>query len=598
MTDIACTVEQLEVALDSGATIIRDISFSVGRGEVLGVVGESGSGKSTLALALLGFTRKGATITAGGIRIGDVDMLALSPSELLQARGSKIAYVPQDPATALNPKLSLRTQLTETLTDDAALDRVKRILGQVGLPNDDAFLRRKPKSLSGGQQQRVAIAIAIAAEPDVIVFDEPTTGLDVTTQAQVLELVRALCAERRIAAIYVTHDLAVVADLADDILVMYGGEIVENGTAQSIITAPSHPYTRALLAAVPSARQRHLLVPIPGRAPSVGAVTRGCVFAPRCQFAVDECFTTAPPLVQLETGVVTRCHRTETVRATPYVHERELRPRLEGATSEAVFAVSDLQAFYSGVHVLHDVAFTVAAGEALAIVGESGSGKTTLSRCLIGLHEEQSGSIVFDGERIPPAAGGRTDRTRREIQYVFQNPYGSLNPRRTIGASLELALRHFGGARSRRMSDLISESLERVELAPGVAENYPGDLSGGQRQRVAIARALLAQPKLLICDEVTSALDVSVQASIVELLRGLLHDGLGMLFITHNLAVVRSIADSVLVLNRGHVVESGAMSSVLDRPTHAYTRRLMADTLDVPEPTGRPHPVGGAVGPA
>ncbi|MBB5959822.1 peptide/nickel transport system ATP-binding protein [Saccharothrix tamanrassetensis] len=579
-------VSGVTVTVDAtGNDIVQDICFELGRGEVMGVVGESGSGKSTLALALLGYARKGATITGGRVVIDGVDLLALPEGQLRRARGSKVAFVPQDPATALNPSLSLATQLTEglRLPKREALARVRGLLETVGLPSDDAFLKRHPRQLSGGQQQRVAIAMAIAAGPRLIVLDEPTTGLDVSTQARVLEMVRDLCREHDMAAIYVSHDLAVVADVADYVTVMYGGEVVESGTDRDVLIRAAHPYTRALLAAVPSATHRHRLVPIPGRAPGADESRHGCVFAPRCDYAVAECGTTRPELVPGPSGTSARCLRTDEVARTPRVLPRPHETHVVAAGGQDLFSVSGLNAGYGGRQIIFDVSFGLDRGECLALVGESGSGKTTMSRCLVGLHEEQEGVLTFEGRPIPAPAGERSKETRRGVQYVFQNPYGSLNPHRSVESSLVVPLQHYFGMSAREGRKRVREALERVEIPSRLADRYPAQLSGGQRQRVAIARALVCEPKLLICDEVTSALDVSVQASVVELLRSLLADGLSMVFVTHNLAVVRSIADRVVVLSQGRVVESGATDAVLTAPSHPYTQSLIAATLDVPE---------------
>ncbi|UKD56847.1 ABC transporter ATP-binding protein [Amycolatopsis sp. FU40] len=565
----------------AGNPIVREIGFELGRGEVLGVVGESGSGKSTLALALLGFARPGAKITGGRVVVDGVDLLSLPAAELRRARGRKVAYVPQDPATALNPGLRVSTQLTEGL-DQPARTRVRQLLDTVGLPGDDAFLRRRPRQLSGGQQQRVAIAMAVAAGPRLIVLDEPTTGLDVATQSRVLDLVRELCRARDLAAIYVSHDLAVVSDVADQVLVMYGGETVEHGPAREVLTRAAHPYTRALLAAVPSATHRHRLVPIRGRAPGIEDPRVGCTFAPRCDYATTACSTTHPTLARSASGTLARCiHADEAARS---VHDvpRAPEPNAPAADQAALLSVSGLTASYRGRQVVFDVSFDLRPGQCLAVVGESGSGKTTMSRCLAGLHAEHQGSMVFAGEPVPPAAARRDSRTRRELQYVFQNPYGSLSPHRTVEDGLLVALRHYFGVTTREGRRRARAALDRVEIPARLAGRYPSELSGGQRQRVAIARALVCEPKLIICDEVTSALDVSVQASVVELLRSLMNEGPSMIFVTHNLAVVRSIADEVVVLSEGRAVESGRTERVLASPSHPYTRSLLAATLEVP----------------
>ncbi len=578
-------VSGLTVALNgTGSRIVDDITLTVERGKVMGLVGESGSGKSTLALALLGFVRRGAAIVRGSVVIDGTDILAMSPAQLRHARRHLLAFVPQDPATALNPALKLRTQLLEGLdgTYTNRLRRVRQILEAVGLPSSDAFLGRRPSQLSGGQQQRVAIAIAVAARPRLIVLDEPTTGLDVATQAMVLELVKRLCRENNLAALYVSHDLAVVGAIADHVTVMYGGQVVESGRSDVVLRSPAHPYTRALMNSVPSARERLRLEAIPGRAPEVGAYRSGCVFADRCSFVIPSCLAADPPLIAGPMGGVVRCIRASDVLANA-LPSAKVSGRREmgviGATPHLL--VAGVNAWYGARQALLDVSFSVARGECVAIVGESGSGKTTLSRCLIGLHGERDGEIVFDGVELARTARERSVLQRQSLQYVFQNPYGSLNPRHSIQTSLEIPLRHFHGVTGSTARARARDALERVEVSAAFASRFPAELSGGQRQRVAIARALVCEPTVLICDEVTSALDVSVQASVVELLRSLLDDGLSMVFVTHNLAVVRSIADSVVVLNAGRVVESGASEQVLMAPRHEYTRALMAHTLEV-----------------
>lgn len=581
----AIEVTGLTVELShSGATIIEDVSLSLEAGEVMGIVGESGSGKSTLALALLAFTRPGARISAGSVAIEGTDLLHLDAAGLRRARRGLVSYVAQDPATALNPAMRLGDQLAEALDGprSANLPHIREILTAVGLPSDDAFLRRHAGELSGGQQQRVGIAMAVVARPRLIVLDEPTTGLDVSTQMKVLTLVKRLCAEYNIASIYVTHDLAVVAEVADSVTVMYGGQVVERGVTQEVLRIPAHPYTRALLRAVPATDRRQVLVPIPGRAPSISDRPAGCVFAARCAFAVDACLSAVPTLEATADGGEVRCIRhleLERVRVLP---STAVPVRDASDDIAPLLQVRDLSAAYSAHPVLTGIDLAVRPGECLAIVGESGSGKSTLSRCLIGLHTEWEGTVVLEGETLAPSAARRSEAARRRLQYIFQNPFGSLNPRLTVGASLSAPLAHFEGVRGARARAGVAEALERVEIPGRMAELYPAELSGGQRQRVAIARALLARPGVLICDEVTSALDVSVQASVVELLRSLLDDGLGMIFVTHNLAVVRSIADSVAVLNRGEIVEVGEVERVLDAPRDTYTRGLLADTLDLP----------------
>ncbi|WP_028921936.1 ABC transporter ATP-binding protein [Pseudonocardia acaciae] len=585
----AVEVSGVSVALDDGSgVIVDDVSFRLDTGQVMGLVGESGSGKSTLALSLFGFTKRGAKITGGSVTVGGVDLLALSPNELRQARRELIGFVPQDPATALNPAMAIGTQLVEGMPGTRAenMPRIRQILQTVELASDDAFLRRHPRQLSGGQQQRVAIAMAVAKGPKLIIFDEPTTALDVSTQARVLEMVARLCEENGVAAVVVSHDLAVVATVADFAMVMYGGQVVEAGTRDEVLLAAAHPYSLALLSSVPSTRERLRLIPIPGQAPAVVARRPGCVFAERCAFVEDRCRDEVPTLVSTRTGSRARCHRVDHVRENKVSVVKE--PGLCADTGDAddtgdakVLSVRRLNASYDRTQVLFDVSLDIARGECLAVVGESGSGKTTMSRCLIGLHEDQTGEYRLDARPLPSLLRKRDKKTKRELQYVFQNPYGSLNPRDTVAGGVAVPLRHFYGERGKAAREKVRQALDRVEIPWQLADRYPAELSGGQRQRVAIARALVCNPTLLICDEVTSGLDVSVQASVIELLRTLQADGLSMLFVTHNLAVVRSIADSVVVLSRGRVVESGTADSVLAAPTHPYTQGLLADTLEV-----------------
>ena len=578
----AIEVTGLTVALaGSGNTIIEDVSLELGAGEVMGIVGESGSGKSTLALALLGYARPGGRIAGGSVVIEGTDLLALDEEGLRRARRGLVSYVAQDPATALNPALRISEQLLEAVDGprQETRARIREVLRAVGLPDDEAFLRRHASELSGGQQQRIAIAMAVVARPRLIVLDEPTTGLDVTTQAKVLELVKRLCAEYEIASIYVTHDLAVVGEVADSVTVMYGGQVVEIGAARAVLEAPAHPYTRALLRALPSTVRRQHLIPIPGRAPSVADKPAGCVFAARCAFAVDACVTGRPPLERGASGAV-RCIRHRELDRVD--RARVLAAPVNTPDAEPVLRVSSLSAAYGPVTVLQGINLDVRPGECLAVVGESGSGKSTLSRCLIGLHTEWEGTVELAGASLERSASRRSAEARRRLQYIFQNPFGSLNPRLTVGASLAAPLARFERLRGAAARARAAEALERVEIPARMAGLFPAELSGGQRQRVAIARALLAEPSVLICDEVTSALDVSVQASVVELLRRLQNDGLGMIFVTHNLAVVRSIADSVAVLDGGRIVEHGGVERVLDAPEDPYTRQLLADTLDLP----------------
>jgi peptide/nickel transport system ATP-binding protein len=580
-------VDRLHIVVEgSGLDIVDDVSFSIAPGEVLGLVGESGSGKTTVGLALLGHSRRGAIIKGGSVRIGDVEVLKLGTLERQRLRGRLISYVPQDPASALNPALRIGTQLREILdahnyvkTSEERRERIAEMMREVALPDNPKFLRNYPHELSGGQQQRIGLAIAFACRPRVIVLDEPTTGLDVTTQAHVLGTVRDLAAAHGVAALYVSHDLAVVGTLASRVAVMYAGRIIELGPAADMFQAAAHPYTQRLIVAIPHLTGGRELVGIPGHAPSPGRRPPGCAFEPRCTFAIDECRLGVPALRPIAEVHDVRCIRAEEVRMKAPRRSGEL-PADAGATAiQPVLALREVHAGYRGRTVLHDITLEIAPHECLALVGESGSGKTTLARSIAGLHSDRWGQIAFKGTPLAQSARARPREIRRSIQYVFQNPYGSLNPRRTIRQIVSQPLEVFGNVRRDQVDRRVAEMLERVSLTAAYANRFPDQLSGGERQRVAIARALIAEPSVLICDEVTSALDVSVQAAIVELLHGLQRDlGLAMLFVTHNLPLVRSISQRVAVMSHGRIVELGGVTQVLQAPKDDYTSRLLSDT--------------------
>jgi len=580
---IAVSIENLRINVaDSGQDIVDEVTLAIHAGEVLGLVGESGSGKTTVGLAVLGHGRRGVQIASGTITIGDQSILELPDRALRDARGALVTYVPQDPGTALNPALRIGKQLMEVLeqhnfggNEAARKARLQEVMNEVLLPSTPEFLRRYPHQLSGGQQQRVGLAMAFANRPKVIVLDEPTTGLDVSTQSHVLSTVRDLCRIHGVAALYVTHDLAVVANLADRVAIMYAGRIVEQGPTVELFKNPAHPYGRHLMAAAPEIDSDEEIVGLGGRAPAPGKRPIGCSFAARCQLATDECRASFPPDVEVAPGHQARCFHPWKV---PAAIEDVAKIAPATRSGDAVLAVSNLNCFYGKVHIVHDVSFDVKPGECVAIVGESGSGKTTLSRSIGGLHKEWTGNVQLNGRELQRAARQRSTAERLKIQYVFQNPYSSLNPRRSIGESVARPLL-IAGKSHKEANATVGEMLERVSLTAGYAARYPDQLSGGERQRVAIARALVSQPDMLICDEVTSALDVLVQATIVELLTGLRRDlGLAMVFVTHNLPLVRSIAERVVVLADGRIIEQGDTADVLDRPHEEYTKKLLSDT--------------------
>jgi peptide/nickel transport system ATP-binding protein len=568
------------------ADVVDQVSFTVQPGHVLGLVGESGSGKTTVALALLGLVKRGLAIGGGKVLIDGRDILALSEHELQKVRGRTVAYVPQDPGSALNPVLKVGTQLREVFAihgGDAG--RLTEVMAEAGLEDPGPILASYPHQLSGGQQQRVALAMAFACRPRLIVLDEPTTGLDVTTQRRVLDTVRGLCRTYQVAAVYISHDLAVVAEIADHVAVMYSGRLIEIGAASELFAQPAHPYTRGLMRAVPAMDSTHELHGMAGSPPRPGNRPVGCAFRPRCEFAVAECELREPqPVVVSDTGHAARCVRAAEVTALSATAVLA-RERTAPPAAEPVLTVSGVCVSYSAKPVLRDVDLDVGANKSVAIVGTSGSGKTTLARCVVGLHKDWTGTIMFGGQQLPPGVRSRTQDQLRKIQFVAQNPYSSLNPRQTIGQIIGHPLSHFSKLPTRERDKRVGDALTSVALRESFATRYPDELSGGERQRVALARALVVEPELLVCDEITSALDVSVQAAIVELLLRLQAErGLSLLFITHNLPLVRSIADDVTVISAGQVCERGSVTQVLTAPQEAYTRQLIADVPSFENP--------------
>ncbi|WP_368498184.1 ABC transporter ATP-binding protein [Herbiconiux sp. A18JL235] len=525
-------VTDLHVTFDlpSGPVVAVDgVSFDLRPGQILGIVGESGSGKSVTSRAVMRMLRHPGRVTGGAIELRGRDLTELSEKEMLAVRGEQIAMIFQDPQAALNPVMRIKDQIVEALRihgvdGRTAGERAVELLDKVGIPNPVEAASKFPHQFSGGMRQRVVIAIALANNPSVLIADEPTTALDVTIQAQILDLLRDLRDELGIAILFITHDMGVVAELCDDVVVMYRGRIVERGDVRSVLTRPQDPYTVRLMDAIPK-----MDAPLRHDAP----VDRPRVLEVR----------------ELKTNVNT--HRTSLFRSP-----------------QPFFAVNGVS--------LH-----VDAGETLALVGESGCGKSTLSRTIVGIYEPAEGVIEVDGRSIHGISGQERRGVARAVQYVFQDPYSSLNPRRTAGQSLAEAL-SVAGVPSRDLRDRSVELLERVSLGPEYLDRYPWAFSGGQRQRIGIARALASDPRLLILDEPVSALDVSIQEQILALLRQLQEaDDLAYLFISHDLAVVREISHRVAVMFKGQIVEHGTTEQIFGDPQHPYTRTLLAATPDL-----------------
>jgi peptide/nickel transport system ATP-binding protein len=578
------SVRDLRVELaDGSADVVAEISFDVAAGQTLGIVGESGSGKTTVAHALLGHARRGLKLASGSVAVNGLDLLTASAQMLREQRGQTVAFVPQDPGKALNPVMRIRRQLNESVAGlPGGRDVIPGILADVGLEARPEILNAYPHQLSGGQQQRVVLAMAFAPQPDLIVLDEPTTGLDVTTQRRVLDTIKRLSQDYGVASVYVSHDLAVIGEIADRVAVMYAGRVVEFGATDAVLSRAYHPYTRGLLRAAPRPNEATAVEGIPGHPPRVGQRPDGCSFRPRCSMATQECLQTPPP-TELQPGHLVRCFRAaeQSVAIT-------LRPRepVTGSTSSPALAVTDICASYGRRQVLKDVSFEVPAGECVAIVGESGSGKTTLARCISGLVTDWTGTVRFAGAELPRNVRSRDKDALRRLQYIYQNPYASLNPRKTVHQLVSGPVKHFTGMSGAAATDVVRQALESVSLSPQLLSRFPAELSGGERQRVAIARALAVEPSVLICDEITSALDVSVQAAIVQLIHELqLLKSLTLVFITHNLALLPSIANSVVVLQNGQVVESGDVRSILSAPTMPYTWSLIANAPSLNPPS-------------
>ena len=601
--DAVLEVEHLTVRTAGGSPIVDDVSFVVGDAEMIGLIGESGSGKTTLALALLGHAKRGAVIDGGAVRVNGTDVLALDVRERWRLRGSRIAYVPQDPPSALNPSMSVGALLNHQLrTHDWPGDRRKRaveVLHSVQLPVDDAFLRRYPHQLSGGQQQRVAIGVALAARPEVLVLDEPTTGLDVLTQQQILIEIDRLRHALGVAVVYVSHDLNVVRSVADRLVVMYGGVLVEEGPTAIVMAEPAHPYTRGLLAAVPDGTTGRRLVAIPGAAVRPDARPQGCPFAPRCGLVTIECTTELPATRALGNARRVRCIATETSAASagmPIVGSNAFVAARSEHAAPCVLGVERLEVEHRGqrgsVRAVDGVTFDVEEGEVLALVGGSGSGKSSLVRALAGLQQSVSGTLTLGGRPLSLSLADRSIDQLRQLQLVAQNPADSLNPRMRVGRIIGRSAECLRGLDRNAAERGVARLLELVRLPRSIVRERPSSLSGGEMQRVAIARALAAEPSVLLCDEITSALDVSVQAAIVELMREVQQQvGCAVIFVTHDLGLVASVASRVAVMDAGRIVELRSATDVFNDP-HAPTTRALVSIGTSIRPTQSGEPAG------
>lgn len=576
----------------NAAAIVRAASLAVGPGETLGIAGESGCGKSTLLLALMGIVKPGLAMTGGQVQVMGQGLGSLAPEALRRLRGQSVAMVPQSAAMALTPTLRVGAQLAEAMAVHDAFPKVaiaartSELFARVRLPDPDRIGSRYPHELSGGQMQRVAIAMALACEPKLLLLDEPTTGLDVTTQAGILDLLDELRRETGMAMVCVSHDIGVLARLTARVAVMYAGRIVEDRPTTDLLTRPAHPYARALMVSVPRIDSQGLPPSIPGNPPPPGTAGPGCAFAPRCARAHAAC-DHEPALSPLPEGGGVACHSPD---HGPLALAALPQPLIAPEAKAHVIAVHDLVVQYRRASLLDrlarrsppfpvvsGVSLTLARGEILGLVGESGSGKSTILRAIAGLWPPSAGRIMLDGANLSAHVNKRDRSALRRVQVVFQNPDASLNPRQTVREILAQPLRLYFNAGPAEVEARARSLIADVRLSPAHLDRRPAQLSGGERQRVALARAFAAEPDVILCDEVTSALDVSVQASVLALIHDLCHArGTSCLFVAHDLAVVAALCDRVAVLHRGRIVEEGPARSVCSTPEHPYTRNLIA----------------------
>ena len=587
--------------------ILKDLSLTLPANRVFGLVGESGSGKSTLALALFGYLNQDCELLAGTIHINGTNPFRLDSSDLSQLRRDKIALVPQFKGQALNPSTRVGKQLVEKLTLSAeisaaaAKDEVLALMSYVKLPAPEILFERYPHQLSEGQHQRTVIAMALLGKPDLLVLDEPTAGLDVTTQAHILETLKEISGQSTTSMLLISHDIGVIANLSDQIGIMYAGKIIEEGDAKEIFAAPAHPYTRGLLNAAPRLHDRNRRKTVPGQAAIPGTVS-GCAFSPRCQLVTATCLDSVPPHEHLRGRYhLVSCHhwhKTSPPAAFSVAAAGIRQPK--ASDSGPIIDLKDVAINYHEASffdrfrkhieapiVVDEFSLTIQRGETVALIGESGSGKSTIANTIAGLHDAFAGQIYVAGQDISQAK--RTRALRQKIQIIFQNPGLALNPRLTISQMLDQPLkRYFPSLSPRQRQERKMEILSRVKLGTGYLERYPRELSNGEIQRAAIARAFIAGPALVLCDEITSALDSSVQSAILTLLEQLQAEtNCGYLFITHDLAIVRSLAHRVAVLYLGRLCQIGQTATFFTAPMHPYCEALLGAVL-APEPGKTP----------
>jgi peptide/nickel transport system ATP-binding protein len=618
--EVLLRVERLSVTFDTpGGPLraLRAVDFGVRRGETLALVGESGSGKSTAAMAVTGLLGPEASVS-GSAYVARRDMTKIPERERRNLRGPEVSIVFQDPFTSLNPALTVGRQVSESLVhhfgtlQDEALECTVRALAEVGLPEPESLLSAYPHQLSGGMQQRVLIASALICDPKLLILDEPTTALDVTVEAKILDLLDEIRHRRRLGMLFITHNLGVVNRIAERVCVLYAGSVVETGSKRDVLSTPAHPYTKGLLASLPAPspnEARSRLAPIPGRLPDMTDPPSGCIFRPRCPFREERCGL-PQELGEVDGARRARCWKAGRLLATSWQVEPETdrtRPEPAAAPGGPEIEGTDLVKTFTGGRIggtrwerklglpwpqpirretraVNGVSLRIAPGEVLGLVGESGSGKSTLGRILTRLIDPNSGRIIFGGEDVTRRPERQLGEFRGQAQVIFQNPDSSLNPRKSVGEAIARALAlHTDTPRADRR-ERVERILDRVGLPKAYFSRYPHQLSGGEKQRVGIARALATEPSFILCDEPTSSLDVSVQATVLNLLADLREqEGLSYLIISHDLSVVSHISDRIAVMYAGEIVEIGRTREVLEPPYHPYTEALLS-AIQLPDP--------------
>ncbi len=591
---------------------VREFQITVNAGQIYGIVGESGSGKSTVVKAIMRYLGQNGRISNGRILLNGDDLAQYSRRQMRHIWSSQIHMVPQNPFTAMNPSIRVGEQIAEVIRlhsesrGEEIRQRVVNMLEMVRLADPEQISQRYPHELSGGMQQRAVLAMAFSSSPQLLLLDEPTTSLDVTTEAVILDLVRDLIRDTNAGAIYVTHNLGVVAQLCERVTVMYGGEIMEDAPVHELYAHPLHPYTIGLLSCVPrfgQSKRKAALRTIPGRPPTLTKQPSGCIFAVRCPVALDHCHTTHPPLEAVGDGRTVRCHRWQEITAGELIVEQAYETgldTLDNLERESLIHIEDLTKHFPvprglldflrgrppiSVRAVDGVNLAIQKGRTLGLVGESGSGKTTLSRMIVGLTDRTEGSVQMMGVDVKGAARERPKELLSQLQMIFQNPEASLNPYLTVGQALRRPLIKLAGMKRREADDEIKRLLKAVNLDSSYARRYPSELSGGEKQRVAIARAFASNPELIVCDEPVSALDVSVQAAVLNLLARLQDDNdTAYMFISHDLAVVSYLADYIAVMYLGQLFEVGFGYDFGEPPHHPYTEALLS-AIPIPDPT-------------